>query len=146
MAINATTFLRTGHEPFRAQVRAVPLKQRFSLSLLAMKAGHFRAHMSAAPLDRRFMATRLEEERKNPQRCGYTLAAMATRLDSAEMPSGSRTSHRRSLWSTCRTMVASPGGWLMGASTSRKSGPIWATAMEPPLTNRRIFTWAEWPP
>ena len=68
MAINATTFLRTGTELFRAQVRTAPLKQWFSLSLLAMKAGHFRAHMSAAPLDRRFMATRLEEERKNPQR------------------------------------------------------------------------------
>ena len=124
---------------------AAPLKQ-LSGPCLTMQIGHFRARMSAAPLKRRCMATQFEVKPKAPQRRGYSLATMATRLDVADMPSGRFTSQRRSLWSTCRTRLALPGGWLMGASTSRKSGPIWATAMELPLTNSRIFTWAEWPP
>ena len=34
----------------------------------------------------------------------------------------------------------------MGASTNRKSGPIWAMESELSLTSSRMFTWAEWPP
>lgn len=142
---HASSFLRASPRPLRAQISAAPLKQ-LSGPCLAMQIGHFRAHASAAPLKRWCMPTQLEVKLKNPQRCSYKLAAMATRLDAAEMPSGRFTSQRRSLSSTCRTRLALPGGWLMGASTSRKSGPIWATAMELPLTNSRIFTWAEWPP
>jgi len=47
---------------------------------------------------------------------------------------------------TCKTMLASPGGWSKGASTSKKSGPNCSTGIEPPSTRSRIFTWAECPP
>ena len=71
---------------------------------------------------------------------------MATRLEPADMPCGSCTFQRRSLWSTCKTMLASPGGWSNGAFTRRKSGPNCSTGIEPPSTRSRIFTWAECPP
>src|SRR5207302_2348997 len=106
--------LRARHRPLRAaQISAAPLKQ-LSGPCLAMQIGHFRAPLSAAPLKRRFMATQLETnlKLKDSQRCGYSLAAMATRLDVAEMPSGRCTFQRRSLWSTCRIKLALPGGWL----------------------------------
>ncbi len=35
------------------------------------------------------------------------------------MPCGRCTFQRRSLWSTCKTMLASPGGWSNGAFTRR---------------------------
>ena len=41
---------------------------------------------------------------------GQTQVVMATRFEVAEMPLGRPTSHRRSLWSTRRRMLAGPGG------------------------------------
>lgn len=135
-------------------IRGLPLKAIKSLGPIEVRSVNvmcseamrsFRAQLSAAPLKRRFVATRLKTNLKDSQRRGYTLA-IVIRLDAAEMPSGRCTFQRRSLWSTCRIRLALPGGWLMGASTRRKSDPIWTTGIDPPLTNSLIFTWAEWPP
>jgi len=142
---HASNFLRARPRPLCAQISAAPLK-KLSGSCLVMQIVHFRAHVSAASLKRWRMPTQLEIKSKIPPGCGYKFAAIATRLDSAEMPSGRWIFQRRSFWSTCRTTLASLGGWLMGESTSRKSCPIWTTVIELPLTNSRILTWAEWPP
>src|SRR5437762_2489205 len=94
LAANVTLYFRLGYQPFRAHVSAAPLKQRFSLSLLSMQAGHFRAHVSAAP----FMDGECGEA--GPGGCrarDYCLRARATRLESLEMPSGSLTFHSLSL-------------------------------------------------
>ncbi len=80
-----------------------------------------------------------------PQR-DYTLAAIATRFEPAEMPSGRCTFQRRSLWSTCRTRLALPGGWSPADSMKRKSGPMCVTLMDAPLTISRISTLAECAP
>src|SRR5258708_3962376 len=100
----------------------------------------------AAPLKCWYIPRHLEVNLQNPKGCGYALAAMATRLDAADMPSGRRTVQRSSIPSTLKKTSAVPGGRLMGASTSRKPGPIGATGRDLPLTTSRIFTWAEWPP
>ena len=69
-------------------------------------------------------------EAERMQQRDYALAARATRLDSAEIPSGRCTFQRRSLWSTCKTMVASPGGWPLADSIKRKSGPMCVMLMD----------------
>ena len=43
-------------------------------------------------------------------------------------------------------MLAGPGGWSAGASSSRKSGPNCATGIECPQNSKWILTSAEWPP
>src|SRR5207253_8136398 len=83
-----------------------------------------RARAGAAPLKRRCIPTQLETKLKDPWQRNYTLAAIATRLDAAEMPSGRCTFQQRSLWSTCKTILASPGGWSLADSMKRKSGPM----------------------
>src|SRR5947209_1107646 len=87
----------------------------------------------AAPFKHRFMTTQLEtnlndapqrvyslaaivtrlDAAEMPQR-DYTVTAMATRFEPAEMPSGRRTFHRLSLSSTLSRMDASPGGYSVG--------------------------------
>ena len=62
----------------------------------------------------------------------YPCVRILTRFALADMPFGRRISHRRSLWSTCKTRQALPGGCSKGLSRSKKSGPSWATATEPP--------------
>jgi hypothetical protein len=76
----------------------------------------------------------------------HMAVAMATLLELEEMPFGRWTPQLRSLSSTRKTTLALPGGWSKGSSTRRKSGPIWSTGIEPPLTSNRIFTRAECPP
>ncbi len=75
----------------------------------------------------------------------YPAFAMTTRSQSAERPSGRRTGQERSLPSTLNTMVASPGGWSMGWSSKRKSGPICAMRSDAPFTSNRILTRVELP-
>src|SRR5579883_1487097 len=76
----------------------------------------------------------------------YSLLAIVTRLDVDEIPSGSWTFQRRSLWSTWRIKLARVGGWSTGESTSKKSRPICTTGIENPFTSRRMVTWEECPP
>lgn len=71
---------------------------------------------------------------------------MGTVRDALEMPCGNRTFHRRTVASIRSSMVASLGGCFVADSRIRKSGPISATRMELPLSIKRIFTSAEWPP
>src|SRR5438093_11413319 len=80
------------------------------------------------------------------QQRDYSLSAMATRFELAEMPSGRRTFHRLSLSSTLSRMDASPGGYSAGDSTTTKSRPMWVMPMHVPLTMSRISTWAECAP
>ena len=75
----------------------------------------------------------------------YPAFVILTRSQSAESPSGRRTGQERSLPSTVKTMVASPGGWSMGWSSNRKSGPICAMGSDEPLTSKRISTRVEQP-
>src|ERR1041384_4624054 len=42
-------------------------------------------------------------------------------------------------------MLAGPGGWSFGRSSSRKPGPNWATGIECPFKIKLIRTSAEWP-
>ena len=72
-------------------------------------------------------------------------ATIATRLHPAAIPSGRRTSQRRSLWSTRIMMLALAGGWSIGSSSRRKPGPSCATGSDRPSTNSLILTSAEWP-
>src|SRR5207249_6667550 len=97
-------------------------------------------------VDRHLADSIFRKQVEDPQFYSYALAVMAIRLEPADMPCGRRTFQHRSLWSTCKTTLASPGGWSKGSSTRRKSGPNCSTGMEPPLTSSRIFTWAECPP
>lgn len=43
-------------------------------------------------------------------------------------------------------MLALPGGRSLGASSSRKPGPNWATGIKSPFKIKVILTSAEWPP
>jgi hypothetical protein len=74
----------------------------------------------------------------------YSLA-MGTRAAAVEMPCGRRTSHSRSFPSTARKSRPVAGGWSMGVSRIRKSGPSWPTESVFPASWRCIFTSAEWP-
>ena len=76
----------------------------------------------------------------------YSLNARTTRLDSLEIPSGSLTFQRLSLSSIRSTMEPSHGGWSVGDSTKRKSGPMCVMRIDAPLTINRILTWAECAP
>ena len=71
---------------------------------------------------------------------------MVTVREALDIPFGNRTFQRRSLASIRSSMVASLGGCSIADSRMRKSGPICTTGMELPLSSKRIFTWAEWPP
>ena len=75
-----------------------------------------------------------------------SLIPKLTRFEDFEMPSGTRTSQRRSVASTWSTRVAWHGGWSAGDSRRRKSGPMWVTLRAEPLMISCIPTWAECAP
>src|SRR5207249_9427846 len=64
-------------------------------------------------------------EAERMQQRDYSLSAMATRFELAEMPSGRRTFHRLSLSSTLSRMDASPGGYSAGDATRKKTRRKW---------------------
>ncbi len=101
-----------------------------------------RAQMSAAPFS---IGTSVERKTGNAVRT-YPMAASTTRSSPAFMPWGKFTSQVRRASSTCNSMVARAGGWVLGDSMKRKSGPICAMRKLTPFKSSRIRTIAECPP
>ena len=118
-AVAGTWLLGTDAAPCGAEGRSPAFSQRRTTSSLRPRRSN--AGLSDAILsglgtwrgrfDWREGADKAQARRlRGPLWTGYMQAVMATRLEVAEMPLGSRTSHRCSLWSTRRRMLAGPGG------------------------------------